>query len=197
MEQPQSLPDNVGEVGLKSIRIGGMKIEDLGMVQQAHVRAQIPLMLDTERKNRIEELIAKFPHHRVDYLQSRIKEAHENIVRVGTMVQEQQTMIDEYRSIIVLCEFRDAEIIRIENDLSIELSERLAQTKLLKKKLPAYNVEAMEQQIVQSREGIERGESVIAQEYVDIEEHANLLGLCQVRDEEFKKLGVRQTAGNV
>lgn len=191
------LPDNVGEVGLTSIRIGGMKIQDLGFVEMAHVKQQIPLMLDTERKNRIEDLISKFPHHRVDYLQSKIKESKENIVRVRDMIDEQKKLITDYQKEIALCNFRDNEISRINGDLSLGSDEKREQVKALKKKFPPYDVQAMKQQIIQSGEAIDRGEQVINREAVDIEQHAHLLGMCEIRDEEFKKLGVTITAGNI
>ena len=182
---------NIGITGTDSIRIGGMKICDLPIAENALTRPQIPLAEDTERQSKINDIIAGSPTQRVSYLESRIIECQANVVRISEMKSQQQAMISEYISQISLCKFRDKEIAKIAEDDN----ERDKKIKDLNKQFPPYNVEAMEKQIVQSTEAIERADGVIANEYNSIAELRELLGLCQQRDNQLRSLGVTIAVG--
>jgi len=182
---------NIGETGVDSIRIGGMRISDLPIAENALARPQLPIAEDTERQNKINDILAASPKPRVTYLDSRIIECHANVVRISEMKSQQQAMISEYTSQVGLCKFRDGEIAKIAEDDP----ERKQKIKDLNKQFPPYNVEAMNQQIVQSLEGIERADEVIASEYKSIAELRELLGSCQARDNQLRSLGVTIAAG--
>jgi len=185
------ITSNIGGSGVESIRIGGMKIADLPIAEHHSAKTQIPLAEDTERQNKINDVIVSSPKQRVDYLESRIIECQQNITRVGEMKLQQQAIISDYNSQISLCKFRDKEIEKIAEDDS----ERDSKIKELFKQFPPYKVDAMEQQIVQSAEAIERAEDVIAQEYDSIAELREVLALCQQRDTTLRSLGATLAVG--
>lgn len=176
---------NVGVTGVESIRLGDMKICDLPIAEGAIAKQQMPLAEDTERKNKIKNILAGYPKQSVVYLDSRIREAEDNILRVGDMKSQQAAMISEYTSQISLCKFRDDEVNRIPEDDE----ERDAKIKDLFKRFPPYKVPAMEQQVIQSNEAIERADDVIAREYTSIAELREVKGLCVQRDIKLRYLG--------
>ncbi len=178
---------NIGVRGVESIRIGDMKICDLPIAEGAIAKQQLPLAEDTERKNEIKNILAGYPKQSVIWIESRIKESEENILRIGDMKTQQHAMISEYNSQISLCKFRDDEISRIAEDDE----ERDAKIKDLFKRFPPYKVTAMEQQIIQNAEAIERADEVIAKEYESIAEMRELKGLCEQRDLKLRYLGAQ------
>lgn len=182
---------NIGESGPNSIRIGGMKICDLPIAESAAAKQQLPLALDTERQNKIDDVIAGAPKQRVTYLESRIIECQANVVRISEMKSQQQATISEYVSQISLCKFRDGEISKLGEDDS----DYDKKAKDLYKQFPPYDVKAMEQQIEQSEESIIRADEVIAKEYTSIAELRELLVLCQQRDTLLRSLGASIAVG--
>lgn len=182
---------STGVLGPESIRLGGMKIQDLPIAEMAQAVSQLPLAEDTERQNKINDIIAGAPKQRVGYLEGRIAECEANIVRIQGMKSQQQQLISEYSAQIGLCAHRDKEIARIDEDDP----NRDALISDLNKRFPPYNVAAMEQQIKQSTEAIERADEVIAQEYASISELKEYLALCRARDVKLRALGVEIKAG--
>jgi hypothetical protein len=168
-----------------------MKIKDLPLAELASAKNQLPLAEDTDRQNKINDIIVSSPKQRVTYLESRIVECQANVVRINEMKSQQQQMITDYSSQISLCAFRDTEIERVPEDDP----ERDATIKDLKKRFPPYSVPAMEQQIVQSTEAIERADQVIAQEFSSMAELREYLVLCQSRDSRLRSLGAAITVG--
>lgn len=178
---------NIGVKGVESIRIGDMKICDLPIAEGAIAKQQLPLAEDTERRNEIKNILAGYPKQSVIWIESRIRECEENILRIGDMKAQQHAMISEYNSQISLCRFRDDEISRIDEDDD----ERDAKIKDLFKRFPPYKVPAMEQQIIQNAEAIERADAVIVTEYESIAEMRELKGLCEQRDLKLRYLGAQ------
>ena len=176
---------NIGVTGVGSIRLGDMKIGDLPIAEGAIAKQQMPLAEDTERQNEIKNILAGYPKQSVVYLESRISEAEQNIIRINDMKSQQTAMVSEYTSQISLCKFRDDEISRIAEDDD----DREAKMKDLFKRFPPYKVPAMEQQIIQSSEAIERADGVIAKEYTSIAELREIKGLCVQRDMKLRYLG--------
>lgn len=185
-----NLLDNVGQVGIESIRIGGRKIQDLPLAEGAHARPQLSVAREVERRNKIENILARYPDQKVDYLQSRIKEAEENIVRVEKVQADETKLIDDYKGHISLCQYRDKEIARITDDQTLTLEEHTKQVKDLYKRFPPYKIEAMETQIRQSQTSLQRVKDVIDKEHKTIREFTEVMGLCMARDLELKAIGV-------
>lgn len=180
--------DTYGQSDFESMRIGGMKIEDLPMAEQAEARSQLPFYYKTENEHKIGLIKRDAPTQSVAYLKARVNEANDNIRRVNELIGRENALISEYSGVIVICEFRDKEIAAIKDDPDKE--EKL---KVLKDKFGVenfyYNVEKMKTQVEQSQESIDRANTVIAQEHASINELNGLIKLCEKRDNDLKNLG--------
>lgn len=179
--------DNTGQLGIESMRLGGMRITDLPIAEAASVRFQMPIVEDTQRQNQIRSILVGAPKQRVDYLQSRIVEAEQNLGRINGLKSQQVQMISDYTAQISLCEHRDREIARISEDDP----NKDALVKDLFKRFPPYQIPAMKQQIVQCKEAIERCDDVVAKEYDTIAEFREVMALCVKRDNDLRNLGAK------
>lgn len=173
----------VGESDIESIRIGGKKLTNLDMVPAAHAKQQMPVVLKTDRENKIGAIKAKYPKQSALYLRSRITECEENVKRIMGFRDEQSQKISEYKGLIMMCGIRDNTVAALDPEKDKD------QIKTLKLQVPPYNIAAMEQQIIQFKEAIERSDKVIKQEYDSIGEHKEIVALCDQRDLELKQYG--------
>ena len=179
------MTSNIGEKGVESIRIKGQRIEDLPLGLGNEAKAQLPAAIEQQRLNNIQTINAKYPKLRIDYIDSRVKECKENITRIqGTMTQ-QATMISEYEGHINMYDYRDKEIAKLDESADDYKEKRKA---LFKRFLP-FSVPALEQQIVQCNEAIERCNNVIKLEHESIDEFTEARALCKQRDIELKQYG--------
>jgi hypothetical protein len=178
--------------GVESIRIKGRKIEDLPLGQGNEAKAQLPAAIETERLDNIAGINAKYPALRIDYIDSRVSECEQNITRIqGTMTQ-QATMISEYEGHIKMSDYRDKEIVKLEDKFMLDeiTDETLkAEKKALFKRFLPFSIPAMEQQIVQCNEAIERCNDVIKKEHESIAEFTEARALCKQRDIELAQYG--------
>lgn len=173
---------NIGQTGRESIRIGGKKIDELPIAEGAITKLQMPAIDESIKRNKLGNIIAKYPKQTVDWVKGAIRECETTIKKVRNLKSEQQKMIDEYTSHISLCSYRDEEIAKTDDDEKI---------KELNLKFPPYNVKAMEQQIIQCKEAIERSDDVIDKEHNSIAELRELLTVCQQRDKELEPFGIK------
>lgn len=181
---------NVGQVGVDSIRIGGMTLNTLPIAEAAITKQQWPEVVANAKRQEIEDILAASPKQSVAYLQARVVECEDTIGKVQQLKKDQDAMIRDYTSHISLCEFRDKEIAKLEKS-EIDSEIRKEKIKGLKRTYPPYNVEAMEAQIVQCKEAIERSDSVIKEEYDSIAELKGVIIHCKIRDEKLKPYGVQ------
>lgn len=179
--------DNIGVSGVESIRIGEMLIGDLPIAEGAIAKWQMPIAEDAARQNKINNILGGYPTQAVAYLDSRIVECEQNIRKIGEMKVQQSQLISEYTSQITLCKFRDEEVARIDE----ADPEKETRIKDLFKRFPPYQVDAMQLQIEQSTDAIDRADDVIAQEYKSIAELRELKGLCEQRDLKLRHLGAK------
>jgi len=182
---------NVGQMGIESIRLAGRRIEDLPIAEGARAKLELPVSIETERKNRIEDICRRYPKHRLDYLLARIRECRGNIEKVSNTRDEQNQMIGEYRGHISMCKHRDEEMARIKADDGIGYEAKQELIKSIKRRFPPYDVAAMEQQIAQCKEAILRCEKVIATEHASINELQVLVSRVKERDVELGKLAAK------
>ena len=164
---------NIGQVGVKSIRLKGKKIDNLPLGQGNQAKEQLPMAIENERLSKIEGINKKYPTQRIDYLSSRIVECKENIDRINGTIDEQNTIISDYKGHISMCKHRNSEVMKLSKKLSsgkITDEEFNKKRNKLKKKFPPYNIEALEMQIVQCGEAIVRCKDVIEQENDSITE---------------------------
>lgn len=187
-----SRDSNIGEVGVESIRIKGKRIEDLPLGQGNQAKEQLPAAIEQERINKIEGINAKYPTLRIDYIDSRINECKQNIERVQGTMAEQATMISEYEGHIAMDKYRNGEIQKWEDKFllnEIDAETLKAEKKALFKRFLPFKVPALEQQIVQCNEAIERCNGVIKAEHDSIAEFTEARALCKQRDIELAEYG--------
>ena len=173
---------NKGQSGAESIRIGGMTLDTMGMAESAITQQQMPMARASNARQEIENLKSQYPKASISYYQGRVKECEENIKRVQDLKEQQDKMIEDYNGHIALCKHREKLL------ADIDPNDREA-IKALNKQYPPYNIEAMQQQLVQCREAIERCDDVVKQEYDSIIELQQAIARCEVRNVELKKLG--------
>lgn len=180
---------NIGETGVKSIRLAGMKIEDLPIAEAARVQPQIKIAEDTERQNEIGNIMKKYPTQRVDYLEGRIAECKKSQTGMAELALREQARIQEYQGHIEMCKHRDRMLAKLDPERDAE------EIKQLKRQFP-YVIDRLEAQIVISNESIERFNTVVKQESASIQELSECLALCKQRDRELRALNVQQATGN-
>ena len=92
--------------------------------------------------------------------------------------------INEYKGHIMRCDVRDKMLADVPEDDS-------AARKEIFKTWGRYDRDALEQQVVQFEEAIERFEAVIDQEDASIKEHTEVITLCRERDRKLAELGAK------
>lgn len=177
---------NIGQIGIESIRIGGMTLDTLPMAEAAITKQQWAAKEADQKRQEVENILAESPHQKVDYLESRVVECTENIKRIRSLKDEQQKMVDEYTAQIGLCAHRDKEIAKLDPASAFDKDK----IKELKKQFPPYNVVEMQKQIDQCREAIKRADSVVDQEHLSIAELKEVAALCRQRDKKLEPYGV-------
>lgn len=178
---------NIGQTGVESIRIGGMTLDTLPMVEAAITKQQWRTVVESNERQEVENILSKYPKAQIPYLLSRITECEENIVRIRGLIGAQNKMINEYSAHIGLCKFRDDSIKKLDPDKEADA----VQIKALKKQFPPYNVKAMKTQIELCKEAIMRSDTVIDQEHESIAELREVISKCHQRDTELKPYGVK------
>lgn len=171
---------NEGINGIDSIRIGGKKIDELPIAEAALTKQQWPLIIKSDKENKIVNIKARYPKQTVAWIDGAIRECEDSIKKIRSLKDSQQAMINEYTGLISLCKHRDNEIARTKSE------EKILE---LKKQFPPYNVRAMKQQIQQCNEAIFRSDGVIDKEHKSIFELKELRTQCAKRNEELKALG--------
>ena len=179
---------NEGKTGVDSIRIGGMKIDDLPIAEAAITKQQWPTIIKAGKDNAIKNVKAQYPKQTITWINGAIRECEDSIKRVRKLTVSQQIMIDEYTGHISLCEYRDKEAHSIQKGEKSD-SEKKLLLKELNLRFPPYNVEAMRIQIKQCKEAIERCDGVIDKEHHSISELRELLVKCTSRDNKLRALG--------
>lgn len=193
------MTSNIGETGVKSIRLKGMKIEELPLPMAARVQDQLRLAEDTERQNKIGEIIKTHPTQRVDYLEGRIKECKQSQENMNTLALTEQQRIQEYQGHIEMCKHRDRELSKLKASVeSGDITEDYAKQREteLKRQFP-YIIDRLQAQIDISNDSIQRFNEVSRRESGSIQELSECLALCRKRDELLKQLGVQQAVGVV
>lgn len=195
------MTSNIGETGVKSIRLKGMKIEELPLPMAARIQesGQLQLAEDTERQNKIGEIIKTHPTQRVDYLEGRIAECKQSQENMNKLALTEQQRIQEYQGHIEMCKHRDREIAKLDQAVADgHMTEDYAEQsrKSLRLQFP-YVIDRLQAQIDISNESIQRFNEVSRRESGSIQELSECLSLCRKRDELLKQLGVKQGAGVV
>lgn len=193
------MTSNIGETGVESIRLKGMKVEELPLAFAAHVAPQIALAEDTERKNKIGNVLKKYPDQRTEFLGTRIQECKDNQQNMTRLIAEQQQMISDYKGHIAMTKHRNNEEDKLRGWLEqgkLTDDEFRQELKDLNKRHLPYDLDRLQAQIDLCEENIKRAQIVANQEADAIEELGRVKGLTEQRDAELSALGVRLGAGN-
>jgi len=174
--------NNIGKTGADSLRVDGMQIGNLPLGQGNEAKEGLADFLETHHETLRNNVAAKFPKHKVEYLKSRIKECEGNIQKIKDFKQDLKTQISEYRSLIKEVALANEQILKLDPEQHKE------QIKKIRKKTPPYNVEALNKQIEQFEESIERCDATIEQDYDSISEIREVLALAEQRDKELRNI---------
>lgn len=187
--------DNIGEVGVESIRINGQKIANLPFGQSQRTAEQIPLALAHEKQQKIADVLARYPRLNRDYVDARIRECRAAIDDFKRVKQETQTKIADFTMLAQQQggeSFTDIEdelyAIGARSDISVE--EKKVLIKERRQNVCEYDRNALYKQITQFQENIERLDDAIQSENDSITELRVMLGKLDLRDAELKSLGV-------
>lgn len=175
---------NVGQEGLNSIRINGSKIENLPLGQGESAKNGLAAFIKTDKETKENNIKAKYPKVSESYIRATLQELNDNIQRVKDLRSGMKKKITEYRILITQSQIRDSQIKFFDK----ENPEHNKKIKELMKQFPPYNVQALEDQITQFEESIERCNGVIEQEFESIAEFTKNLALVQQRDCELKAI---------
>ena len=175
---------NKGKEGLDSLRINGSKLDNLPLGQGEKAKEGLVDFLKTDKETKENNIRAKYPKASEEYIHGTIKELNANIKRVKGLKKDLQGKIAEYRTLITQGQIRDSQI----EQLNKENPEDAKKIRELLKQYPPYNIKALEEQITQFEQAIERCDSVIEQEYESIAEFTKNLALVQQRDRELKAI---------
>lgn len=176
------MDSNIGESGPQSIRIDGRRISNLPLGQGNEAREGLAEFLKTYKQTKRNNVIAKFPKHRMDVLKAQVKECRGNIKRIKDFKQNLKNQIFEYRQHIKNVELRSKLLDEVDpNDK--------AAAKKIRLEYPPYDVDALNQQIIQFEEAIERCDDVIEQDYDSITKIEKIIGLVEQKDRELSSIG--------
>lgn len=106
--------------GPESIRIAGVKIDELPIREQHEARSQLRLAEDEHRKAQIKEVLAKHSPYQLTALHAQIKMSEDGIQRAQKVIADENRTITEYRTAISMCELRDKEL----RALGVELNRK-------------------------------------------------------------------------
>lgn len=178
---------NIGKTGVESIRLSGMKIDDLPIGEAARAAMQLPIAEEDVRQRMIANIRKRYPTQDVAYLQARIQEARSNISRFRDQLVRIGGQREEYRFLLINVKEREKQIQEARETLYGEdLAEEI---KALTRQYGPWQLEGLKKQIEQFTESIKRFEATIEQEQRSIDEMSELLGQCKARDKELMQLG--------
>lgn len=189
---------NIGEVGVKSIRLAGKKIENLPPHQSAVALQQIPAAKALELENEIKGILASYPRVTQEYLQSRIREAEQSKADFLRTKVETKGKIKELRMLVKQASERktisdiqpELEAIRVDDSMSFE--EKKAKVQELMAGTGLYSVDGLYDQVDLFEENIVRLDQAIEQETESIAELREVLAQITIRDKQLKALGVTE-----
>lgn len=172
---------NIGQVGVSSIRIDGLKIGNLPLGQGNDAKTGLVGFLKTDKETRVNNILAKYPKHKLEFLQSQIRECRRNIERMKDLKCQLREKISEYRKLIVDCMHGEQELMKCDDKTSIRAKE-------LRLKYPAYDIDALDIQIKQFEDTIVNCDRVIEQDHESIVEIGKVLSLVEQRERELKNV---------
>jgi len=171
------MTDNIGVKGPDSLRLGGMKVDELPFAAAQQTKHQLPEFHATEKLNKIARIKARYPKQSVDWCNGAIRECHKNMLNVKNLRKTAQESIEEYKALIKQCKRRDRKIDEAEAQGKSE-----DEIRLIKKEFPLYQIKPMKHQIGQFKATMNQCDNVIEKEKASITEVRELQTVCEERD---------------
>lgn len=175
---------NIGQSGPESIRIDGLKIQDLPLGQGNEAKDGLSGFLKTDRETKENNIRANYPNQEADYVRSTIRDCEQNIVRIKAFKIGLKQQVTDYRNLLADCTFRDKEMEQYDNDNPDDADAM----KALRLKYPPYDIDALKQQILQFEEGITRSDDVMEKDHNSITAFSQVLVLVEQRDREILRM---------
>lgn len=175
---------NIGQEGLSSIRINGSKIENLPLGQGESAKNGLSEFIKTDKETKANNIKARYPKVSEVYICAILQELSDNVKRVKDLRSDMKSKISEYTMLITQGMIRDSQLELFDTG-NPEHSEAINE---LLKRFPPYNIKALEDQITQFEESIDRCNNVIEKEFESIAEFTKNLALVQQRDRELKAI---------
>lgn len=172
---------NIGESGMDSIRLNGMKIEDLPMGQNNEAREGLAQFIKTDKETKANNIRGKYPKQSAEYLEAAIRECEHNIEKIKEFKKDLHAKMRQYQQLVNDCLMRDREMQKYNK----ENPDDAAKMKELRLKYPPYDIDALNNQIAQFQDGIVRSDEVIEQDFNSISEAKQVLVLVKQRDKEL------------
>lgn len=177
---------NIGDVGVDSIRLGGMTVDELPIAEAHLVKMQLPGARELERTAKIAGVRARYPQQDVGYLEARIREAKGMIATFRQQRDGVRSQREQYGILLTEAEKRDKEIAHLADD---DIRDECV--KALREEYGPWEVEGLRNQITLFDESVARFDETIEREQASIDELSEVLGLCRARDKEIARLGER------
>lgn len=177
------MSNNTGITGPDSLRLGGMKVDELPFAAAAQTKGQLPEFYATDKLNKMARIKARSPKQSVDWCDGAIRQCQGNMVNVNGLRTTAQGSIEEYKALIKQCKRRDRKVGDAEAQGQTE-----DEIKVIRKQFPLYQVKPMKHQIGQFRATINRCDDVIEKEKQSIKEVRELKTACAERDKLLKEL---------
>lgn len=176
---------NIGEVGVKSIRLGGMKVDDLPIAEAHFAKEQLPLSEEDIRQNEIAAVRARYPTQPVEAINGRIREARGMAVTFRQRRDEIHKQRQVYVALLQDVKKRDVKIAKLDPK-DDKYPDRV---KLLNDQYGPWQEDGLRIQLGQFDDSIDRFAEMIEREQKSIDELSELIGECRARDKELARLG--------
>jgi chromosome segregation ATPase len=187
---------NRGVRGPKSLRINGQKISELPLGMGEAAKEQLPMMIDQERKNRVNSIIARFPRGTLEQYNARISECERNIKLFGDERTKTRTKMQEYQLLMRNNDGRDrAEVEAEVQQLVIdsgkpqpgtpEFEDLRAKIRDLDATIQPYDGPALWQQVKQFQDDVERYEVAVEKERAAMGDMKLAIKMIGQRDREI------------
>jgi len=174
------MSDNIGTKGPDSLRLGGMKVDELPFAAAEQTKGQLPEFYATEKLNKMARIKARYPTQTVDWCDGALRECQSNLKNVATLKKQHEASIVEYLAFISQCKRRDRKIREAKGDEE--------QIKAIRKQFPLYQVKPMKTQVGQFKAAINRCVEVMDKERESIKQVSELREKCVERDRLLKEL---------
>jgi len=185
--------DNVGVRGPASLRLAGQKLSELPPQLSAVAAQQMPEFIQTQRTNRVNAILARYPKVSKEFVEGCLREATNNVERFKAARKATQATMDEYQTYMRSNKGESYHAIEplidkvaARNDLTLD--EKIEAIDKLKEGVQPYNGEALWVQISQFRGDVERYDEVIEKERNTILEMKEVAGLLKRRDQEIARV---------